>query len=51
MIGVLPHLLPFAEQDNLFRNLMAGVPADYLSPDKKYLYATHAKQFGGKDNE
>lgn len=22
-----------------------------LSPDKKYLYATHAKQFGGKENE
>ena len=36
MIGVLPHLLPFTEQDNLFRNLMAGVPADYLSPDRKY---------------
>ena len=36
MVGVLPHLLPFIEQDNLYRNLMAGVPADYLSPDKKY---------------
>src|SRR6266566_3381074 len=22
-----------------------------LSPDKKYLYSTHAKQFGGKENE
>src|SRR5438876_12019651 len=22
-----------------------------LSPDKKHLYATHAKQFGGKENE
>jgi 6-phosphogluconolactonase len=22
-----------------------------LSPDRKYLYATHAKQFGGKENE
>jgi prepilin-type N-terminal cleavage/methylation domain-containing protein len=36
MVGVLPHLLPFVEQENLYRNLMAGVPADYLSPDKKY---------------
>jgi prepilin-type N-terminal cleavage/methylation domain-containing protein len=36
MIGTLPHLLPFVEQDNLFRTLMAGVPQDYLSPDKKY---------------
>src|SRR4051794_26747270 len=22
-----------------------------LSPDKKFLYSTHAKQFGGKENE
>src|SRR5438067_12707594 len=22
-----------------------------LSPDRKYLYSTHAKQFGGKENE
>src|SRR5262249_61550626 len=22
-----------------------------LSPDRKYLYATHAKQFGGKEDE
>jgi prepilin-type N-terminal cleavage/methylation domain-containing protein len=36
MVGVLPHLLPFVEQDNLYQMLMAGVPADYLSPDKRY---------------
>ena len=36
MVGVLPHLLPFVEQENLYRNLMAGVPADYLSVDRKY---------------
>jgi prepilin-type N-terminal cleavage/methylation domain-containing protein len=35
-IGVIVHLLPYFEQDNLYRLLMAGVPADYLSPDKKY---------------
>jgi prepilin-type N-terminal cleavage/methylation domain-containing protein len=36
LAGVLPHLLPYVEQDNLFRNLMSGAPADYLSPDKRY---------------
>jgi prepilin-type N-terminal cleavage/methylation domain-containing protein len=36
LVGVLPHLLPFVEQDNLYRALMAGVPADYLSPDVRY---------------
>jgi len=32
-VGVLVQLMPFYEQDNLFRALMSGVPADYLSPD------------------
>jgi prepilin-type N-terminal cleavage/methylation domain-containing protein len=35
-VGVLPHLLPYVEQDNLYRTIMAGVPADYLSPDVRY---------------
>ena len=35
-VGVLVHLLPYVEQDNLYRLLMAGVPSDYLSPDKRY---------------
>jgi prepilin-type N-terminal cleavage/methylation domain-containing protein len=35
-VGVLVHLLPYIEQDNLYRLLMAGVPSDYLSPDKRY---------------
>lgn len=35
-IGVMVHLLPYLEQDNLYRQLMAGVPSDYLSPDRRY---------------
>ena len=31
-VGNLVSLLPYCEQDNLFRNLMTGLPADYLSP-------------------
>jgi prepilin-type N-terminal cleavage/methylation domain-containing protein len=43
LVGVLPHLLPFVEQDNLYRLLMAGVPADYLSPDIRYpIFASFA---------
>jgi prepilin-type N-terminal cleavage/methylation domain-containing protein len=36
LVGVLPHLLPFVEQDNLFNQLMAGVPPDYLSRKARY---------------
>jgi prepilin-type N-terminal cleavage/methylation domain-containing protein/prepilin-type processing-associated H-X9-DG protein len=36
LVGVLPHLLPYVEQDNLYRQLMAGVPADYLDSTKRY---------------
>ena len=37
IIGVLVHLLPYVEQDALYRNMMAGAPAgDYLSPAKRY---------------
>ena len=36
MVGVLPHLLPYVEQDNLYRNLMSGAPADYLQPTARY---------------
>ncbi|MCS7020760.1 MAG: DUF1559 domain-containing protein [Gemmataceae bacterium] len=35
-IGTLVFLLPFVEQDNLFRQLMAGAPSDYLDPDRSY---------------
>jgi len=35
-VGVLVHLLPYLEQGNLYTKLMAGVPADYLSPEMKY---------------
>jgi prepilin-type N-terminal cleavage/methylation domain-containing protein len=35
-VGVLAHLLPYVEQDNVYRNMMSGVPADYLSPNAKY---------------
>lgn len=35
-IGSLTYLLPFVEQDNTYRSLMAGLPADYLSPYAVY---------------
>jgi prepilin-type N-terminal cleavage/methylation domain-containing protein/prepilin-type processing-associated H-X9-DG protein len=35
-VGVLAHLLPYVEQDNVYRNMVAGVPADYLSPNARY---------------
>src|SRR5262245_41788220 len=34
LIGVFVHLLPYVEQDPLFRLMMAGAPADYLDPKK-----------------
>ena len=36
LVGALPHLLPYVEQDNLYRTIMAGVPADYLQPTMRY---------------
>jgi len=54
MVGVLPHLLPFVEQDNLFRLIMAGVPPDYLSPAARYAdvgsYASWWDNRGAKIN-
>jgi len=36
-IGTLVHLLPYVEQDALYKQMMAGAPApDYLSPEKRY---------------
>jgi len=36
-IGTLVYLLPYIEQDNLYRALLAGAPAqDYLDPMKRY---------------
>jgi prepilin-type N-terminal cleavage/methylation domain-containing protein len=31
LVGTLPFLLPYCEQDNVFRLMMSGAPADYLS--------------------
>jgi prepilin-type N-terminal cleavage/methylation domain-containing protein len=54
LIGVLPHLLPYVEQDNLFSKLMAGVPADFLSPDVRYpnflAFSSWANNRGAKIN-
>ena len=36
LIGTLVHLLPYIEQDALYRQLMSGVPPDYLDPLKRY---------------
>jgi len=35
-VGVLAFLLPYIEQDNLYKTMMSGVPSDYLDPKKKY---------------
>jgi prepilin-type N-terminal cleavage/methylation domain-containing protein len=35
-VGVLGYLLPYVEQDNVYKNMMSGVPADYLSPGLMY---------------
>jgi prepilin-type N-terminal cleavage/methylation domain-containing protein len=35
-VGVLVQLLPYVEQDNLYKALTAGVPADYLDPKVRY---------------
>jgi prepilin-type N-terminal cleavage/methylation domain-containing protein/prepilin-type processing-associated H-X9-DG protein len=35
-LGVLPYLLPYLEQNNVYTNLVAGLPADYFAPDKVY---------------
>jgi prepilin-type N-terminal cleavage/methylation domain-containing protein len=35
-VGVIICLLPYIEQDNLYKLCMAGVPADYLDPSKTY---------------
>jgi prepilin-type N-terminal cleavage/methylation domain-containing protein len=35
-VGVLAYLLPYVEQDNLAKNMLQGVPADYLNPTREY---------------
>jgi prepilin-type N-terminal cleavage/methylation domain-containing protein len=35
-VGVLAILLPYIEQDNLARQLLAGLPSDYLDVNKAY---------------
>ncbi len=35
-VGVLVYLLPYVEQDNLYRQIQSAVPADYLDPEKVY---------------
>jgi prepilin-type N-terminal cleavage/methylation domain-containing protein len=35
-VGVLAYLLPYVEQDNLYAEMMSGVPNDYLSEKKLY---------------
>src|SRR5262249_8504813 len=34
-LGTLFHLLPYVEQEPLYRNCLAGAPADMLSPDSR----------------
>jgi 6-phosphogluconolactonase len=50
------HAYEFSTEDGRLRPLRRTAGAENpfflaLSPDRKYLYATHAKQFGGKENE
>jgi prepilin-type N-terminal cleavage/methylation domain-containing protein len=35
-VGVLTYLLPYAEQDNLYKSMMPDLPPDYLSTTKAY---------------
>jgi prepilin-type N-terminal cleavage/methylation domain-containing protein/prepilin-type processing-associated H-X9-DG protein len=35
-VGVLAYLLPYLEQDNLARQMMQGMPADYLNVNANY---------------
>jgi prepilin-type N-terminal cleavage/methylation domain-containing protein len=35
-VGVLGYLLPYVEQDNVYRNMLSGVPNDYLSTTAFY---------------
>ena len=35
-VGVLPYLLPYVEQGNLYQSMMQGVPADYLGATAVY---------------
>jgi prepilin-type N-terminal cleavage/methylation domain-containing protein len=35
-VGVLAYLLPYVEQDNLYQQMLAGVPANYLSATAVY---------------
>jgi prepilin-type N-terminal cleavage/methylation domain-containing protein/prepilin-type processing-associated H-X9-DG protein len=35
-VGVLGQLLPFVEQENLYKEMLSGLPLDYLSPNKLY---------------
>jgi prepilin-type N-terminal cleavage/methylation domain-containing protein len=35
-VGCLVYLLPYVEQDNVFRQMQAAVPADYFDPAKVY---------------
>src|SRR5262249_24499557 len=35
-VGVLVYLLPYVEQDNVYKQFSAGLPNDYLSPAKTY---------------
>ncbi|HET6576348.1 MAG TPA: DUF1559 domain-containing protein, partial [Fimbriiglobus sp.] len=36
LVGVLVPLLPYVEQDPLYRLLLTGAPGDYLDPAKRY---------------
>jgi prepilin-type N-terminal cleavage/methylation domain-containing protein len=36
IVGAMLCLLPYIEQDNLYKLCMSGVPADYLDPSKNY---------------
>jgi len=51
-VGTMVHLLPYFEQDNLFKLMMAGAPSDYLSPAAKYApywnYASFYNNRGAK---
>src|SRR5262245_60587573 len=50
------HAYEFSTKNGRLKGLRRAAAAENLfflalSPDRKYLYSTHAKQFGGKESE
>jgi prepilin-type N-terminal cleavage/methylation domain-containing protein len=46
-LGVIALLMPYYEQENLYRAMLSAAPADYMSPRRRYTdYSNHASVWG-----